>query len=337
MPSISLISPPNGSTSAPLQAFTWEGLTDESPELTPRLERSLPRPISFAWSSSEPEGDGLRYDLLVAADGDFSRARALRDLIKPAADLPHLFVDTRYFWKVIARRGEQMLDESPVWTFRTHPELPRWILIPGTTNVRDVGGWRIGDGRRVRQGLIYRSAELNTHLQVTPEGAAILQDELGIRTDLDLRGINGDENPQPALDPGRVNWVNMKLVAYQEIFTERGQPGILQAFQVLADLAAYPVLVHCWGGADRTGTLVFLLNALLGVELPDLAYDYELTSYSVSALRRSSSPEFQAMLEGLKAFAPAGASLQAQVEAYLASLGVTAEQMALLRQLLVES
>ena len=60
------------------------------------------------------------------------------------------------------------------------------------------------------------------------------------------------------------------------------------AFQSLQPLPAnkngcslgIDVYYHCFGGADRTGTVGFLLNGLLGVSYTDLVIDFELTSYS---------------------------------------------------------
>ncbi len=57
-------------------------------------------------------------------------------------------------------------------------------------------------------------------------------------------------------------------------------------FDSLADENNYPVYIHCNAGADRTGTVAFLLNGLLGVSESDLIKDFELTSFSkVSGLR----------------------------------------------------
>ena len=42
---------------------------------------------------------------------------------------------------------------------------------------------------------------------------------------------------------------------------------------------------HCAGGADRTGTLAFLIEALVGVSENDLSKDYELTTFGPSNTR----------------------------------------------------
>ena len=43
--------------------------------------------------------------------------------------------------------------------------------------------------------------------------------------------------------------------------------------------------VHCNHGADRTGTIIFLLNGLLGVPYEQLVQDFELTTFSASGAR----------------------------------------------------
>ena len=45
------------------------------------------------------------------------------------------------------------------------------------------------------------------------------------------------------------------------------------------------IYFHCAGGADRTGTMAFLIEALLGVSECDMSKDYELTSLDGSHVR----------------------------------------------------
>ena len=51
------------------------------------------------------------------------------------------------------------------------------------------------------------------------------------------------------------------------------------AVRVFADSRRYPIYFHCWGGADRTGQLAFLLEGLCGVSEGDLCIDYELSTF----------------------------------------------------------
>jgi hypothetical protein len=337
---LNLISPENGSQTAPLQVLHWPDVKQQvlaEPKYTEyesALERSLPRPVRFSWQSAAVGVDHTRFDLLVSEHPDLSHGFVLRGLPEAAADVPNLLLNRRYYWKVIQRGTGQPAIESAVWSFKTPDLPPRWIHVPGITNVRDLGGWPVPGGR-VRQGQVYRSGEMNTHIVLPAEGARVLLEDLGIRTDLDLRGLYEDP-PGPALDPKRVRWVNARVQPYHECNTLVSREGFLQAFKVLTDPANYPVLFHCWGGADRAGTLAFLTNALLGVRFEDLVHDYELTSLSKHGVRNHESSEFQAFLSLLETFAPAGAPLQTQVEGYVQGLGISADEIALLRGQLFE-
>ncbi len=300
-------------------------------------ERSRPRPVHFRWQVLNPEQNHAHFDLLLATTPDFNAAQKLTALPTTEAEVPHLLLNKLYYWKVVQYSAGEVVGESPVWTFQTHAAPPRWIHVPGISNVRDLGGWPIDAQRRVRQGMIFRSAEFNTHITLPPAGARVLVEELGIRTDLDLRGTAEDEAPAPALDNRRVDWQLCPLYAYRDIFTPNGKNSIRHAFHILADPERYPVLMHCWAGADRTGTLAFLINALLGVSLDDLIHDYELTSLSIAGLRLHTNQSFQELLEGLQSFGQPGASIQQRVEAYLLSTRVTPAEIENIRSLLIEN
>lgn len=342
-PTITLLAPTNGSVTPPLQDHIWpkvkhhvanELLSIANPRDYP--ERSRPRPVTFRWQAATSEPNHARYDLHISRDPDFADAIVLAGLQAPQAKVPDLMVGTRYYWKVVQHREGVPAAESPVETFVTHADPPRWIHVPGISNVRDLGGWAIDERRRVRQGMIYRSAEMNTHIVLPPEGERVLVEQLGIRTDLDLRGTADDEDPAPALDPARVAWKLCPLYAYKDIFTPQGKETILNAFRVLADPARYPLLIHCWAGADRTGTLAFLINGLLGVSLEDLIHDYELTSLSRFGLRLENGEGFQEILQGLSAYGSEGSSLAERIQAYLLDAGLTLEEMQRMRDVLIE-
>ena len=75
--------------------------------------------------------------------------------------------------------------------------------------------------------------------------------------------------------------------AYNANYTK----SIKSIFEVLGDENNYPIMFHCNAGADRTGTVAFLINGVLGVSYEDLTRDFELTSFSKGGRRWRSNIE----------------------------------------------
>lgn len=339
---IRLISPVQGVVTAPLQMHPSRGENQANfrrrsvPPVyfqgTSEEDLSHPRPVDFYWESAGVRQDGLVYDLTVKADDGSGEKHWLRGLRQPTAHVVNLRIGVGYTWQVRARKGRRVVARSNAGEFRTHPALPRWIHVDGITNVRDLGGWDLPEGRKVRQGLFFRGSEMNSHCQISEVGKKVLVEQLGICTDIDLRGP--DEDPQAVLDPRRVSYVNIPLASYDMIASPEYTRAFRALFGVLALRERYPVYVHCWGGADRTGTVAFLVGALLGMGMEDLVADYELTTLSVWGERRGDGEPFREMLSILELFAPKGSSLQAQVERYMRVIGVGDEEVAAIRAIL---
>jgi hypothetical protein len=104
-------------------------------------------------------------------------------------------------------------------------------------------------------------------------------------------------------------------------------------FSVLADASNYPVYVHCWGGADRTGTVVFLLSAILGVKAEDLFLDYEITSLSSWGERSSDSEQFRSLLSSLDEYGTADDTINDKCEKFILSTGITEQQIDNIRKI----
>ncbi len=232
----------------------------------------------------------------------------------------------RYDWSVCSE------DQTAAGWFETEYIQPRFIHLDGDTNVRDLGGWPTDTGHRVRQGMIYRGSEFDRHMKLSPRGLDELLHRLKVRTDLDLR----EETQEPGLDTQAVRWVHQPISAYAAL----SQPDQLQAygavFHTLLKADAYPIYVHCWGGADRTGCLCYLLQALLGVQEEHLLLDYEITSLSIWGERSRSSEVFEQFMTALDAFAPRSSSPQLRAERYWQAAGITPEEMNAFRRLMLE-
>ncbi len=161
--------------------------------------------------------------------------------------------------------------------------------------------------------------------KLTEEGLKTFKDDLKIKTEIDLRTQNKDDanqttnfvdasfpyykctigqytdileasvwnslpNDGKTKNDSKENKNDARRLAYATGNATRNENAIKRSlktvFEVLADENNYPVYIHCNAGADRTGTVAFLISGLLGVSEADLIRDYELTSFSkVSGLR----------------------------------------------------
>jgi protein-tyrosine phosphatase len=340
--SIILLFPPAGAVTAPLQSYAWTGtrMAPHDPPDTIRaqrhgihsFDRSLPRPVRLQWAPANGGEARGGYVVTVSRRPDLAEPVARLQVEGAWVDVPLLHVGTRYYWRVTAT--DAGAGASAIAAFDTHALPPRWIHAPGITNVRDLGGWPLEDGARIRQGLVYRSSELNGHVSIQPAGRRVLEDGLGIRTDLDLRGEG--EPVEAVLDPARVDWLNIPIRPYGEIQHEIHHAGFRRILALFADRARYPVLLHCWGGADRAGTIAYFLHAILGGRAELLRRDYELTTQAIWGERRGSSNAYRTLLRVLAGHAPAGASPRRQVEGFLRAIGVPSAHFRAIRALLRE-
>jgi len=202
----------------------------------------------------------------------------------------------------------------------------------GVFNFRDIGG-KVGlGGRTVRKGLLYRSARFD---EITDEGRFQIVVQLGVRTDLDLRSPPEvaalKESP---LGPN-VDWKLVTISSYDEIFTRKGRAAFARALRVAMDDANYPLAFHCKTGKDRTGTLAFVLLALLGVDEEDICLDWELTAFHVPELERMRhAPRYDLLLACFESMP--GDSLREKVEGYVRSLGFTSGELRAFRGRMLE-
>ncbi|MBE6553894.1 MAG: tyrosine-protein phosphatase [Ruminococcaceae bacterium] len=283
-----------------------------------KTDTAFPRPVRFSFL---PTVDG---EITVRQKGTDERYTV--KAVRGEAELYNLWAGVEYEWFV--KVGEE---RSETRSFHTDSQPPRMLLVDGICNVRDFGGWATMDGKRIRQGLLYRTSEMDTHCELTPAGAEILYG-LGIRTDLDIRGIK-DEYRGPVLDQERVRWVNLPLAAYGAIDTEEQRSRYRESYDLLLNPESYPLMCHCWGGIDRTGCWFYILGAMLGVSKDDLDLDYELSSFCRWNRRSRYSEQFGEFLEVLLRY---GKTVHEGAVGFLKSCGVSEAEMEDLRNFLLE-
>lgn len=199
----------------------------------------------------------------------------------------------------------------------------RWIKSQ-TANMRDIGGWAC-DGGTVRYGLLYRSGELNS------QDEELLIKELRINTECDLTA-----DGVPAF-PGKMRYIGHTSYAmYSLANTEAWRVNLRGIF----DAVRYgdPVVFHCSMGADRTGTLACILEALLGVSQSDIDKDYELTSFYALRARNGNyqggTTDWAHLIGQLLALS--GETIRDKAVTFVLSLGFTAAEINAYRHAMID-
>lgn len=296
-----------------------------------RLDKGLPVKL---WYEVEgiPEGYSVRSaELLVSEKNDFKSSIVYSfDGEETSVDVYNLKTGTQYYYKFVLSLSNGT-KSSVEGSFRT-ADTPRFLNIDGTYNLRDVGGYKTIDGKTVRQGLLYRSTEIDgavdSKYKITADGVNSMLNVLGIRTDMDLRSQSENSGGTDVLGAG-VKHTYYGASMYTEVFTENGKAAIRKIFADLADKNNYPVLMHCTHGMDRTGTVCYLLGAILGVSENDLMRDYQLSAFYHGNLWGLN--QMNEFIGGLKSYE--GATIGAKAESYLLSAGVTAEEIESIKEI----
>ena len=174
-------------------------------------------------------------------------------------------------------------------------------MFEGAPNFRDLGGLDAGEGRRVREGLLFRSESL----AALTDADLVRFAKLGVRVVCDVRAPEEREkhpNRWPEGGPWRTytpehlegdvgfdvdsiveaaaggSYETVKKLA---IGTYETLPGVLSPLvgDVLAgvDRGELPLLIHCALGKDRTAIMAAIILEAIGVPPAVIRDDYLLT------------------------------------------------------------
>lgn len=294
-------------------------------------------PVTIEWKNTYENVRSIKVEYSVSEDMSGAETTELEGY-KTKLNLYNLLKGTKYYVRVTAvlAGGEE---KSAVSSFETTDLGARFMKIDGIFNVRDLGGYTTASGERTLQNMFFRGGALSPeshgwydYVKLSESGKKYMSEKLGIKTDFDLRsapenlGLTVSTIPNANLEYYGVN-------GYLSAFTETA--AYRKVFSALSDKSKYPVYLHCTGGADRTGTVSFLVNALLGVDERTLIQDYELTSFSIYELRNYNSTvyQFRQFVEKLKTYE--GDTLRKKTENYMLSIGVTETEIYNIRAIML--
>ena len=210
----------------------------------------------------------------------------------------------------------------------------RW-LNTSTVNVRDLGGWSC-DGGTVKYGMLFRGGE------PVIADKSLMVDRIGIKHELQLSGIS--EEPQPYSLWG-IDFSHTTKFVWLSV-SESTKPTWKEIFDCVFKTSnkKIPLYFHCAAGADRTGTVAVMLEALLGMSQSDIDKDYELTCFSTGTgtdtqARRRNEDEYKNYISAIKAIPLAGGltdTFRNHVVSFVVSLGYTIDQINVFRHAVID-
>ena len=343
---------------------------------------SFPNPLRLVWKDGKAP-----YDVKIMLGGKTVFAT---NTVETFAEVHNLEIAREYVWTVCSG------GECASGRFRTSDTPPRMMHVPGVNNIRDIGGWIALDGRRIKQGMAYRSGGLNYNAhtyytceetlafyeagvledkfgeigrkvkeqierdkgefkfdpkapflrksiikevhkgreRMTPEGIHIANEVLGMKSDIDLR--SADECWGMTASPlgDKVKWWHYSILPYARMANPEVKENIKHIFKVFLDEKNYPIDFHCIGGADRAGSVAFLVGAVLGMSDDDLDKDWDFTCFVYESQSFGHKSRFDKLRAVFDAYP--GNTTREKVEAYLGELGFTDADFNKLRSLLLE-
>ena len=291
-------------------------------------EQGRPLPIRFSWTDNS-ERQAVYKALSISESVDMSEPYVVITFTNDAA-VYNLKVGTTYFWKVTSFFKDGSTAESDISSFTTEDECPRNLFVDGSTNWRDLGGWTGKNGKKVKQGLIYRTGRLNTSnlnasvAEITATGIKEAVSHLKIKTEIDLRGASESSNITQSVLGENVNYFRCSMNYDSDIMNTNAEQ-VRQVFAILSDVNNYPVIFHCHIGTDRTGFIAYLINGLLGVSKQDLYKDYLFSNFGDIDGSRSMDDISGRYVERIDRLE--GRNLSAKIKNYLLSVGVTEKQI----------
>ena len=233
-------------------------------------DQYAPEPLTVSWVSVDADS----YVFRLGMDKKLTNAKEYA-VTTNEVSLEALYTGTVYYWQVEAVFTDRT-EVSKVFSFRT-AYTRRAISLTNVSNTRDIGGIALENGGRIKQGMVYRGANLDS---ITAEAKEIQKELYGIKTDLDFRASGEAVYSDSPLGTD-VQYINISAPMYTSgLENPANWFAVRDIFKVFADESNYPIYMHCAIGRDRTGTFAMLLEGLLGATKEELYKDYEISYLS---------------------------------------------------------
>lgn len=189
----------------------------------------------------------------------------------------------RYYYKMVFNNRYRVVTAS------------RNSVIPGIQNFRDIGGYSAAKGKKIRWGMLYRSAQVESLSYSTFKELK----NIGIKTVIDLRATE-EVIKTPQLEEQGFNIVHIPIASINtEAIMEQLRGGKIKndsiyrlmlrvnremviyyraeykkMFDLLEEEDNYPAMIVCATGMDRTAIASAMILSALGVNDETIMSDY---------------------------------------------------------------
>lgn len=206
----------------------------------------------------------------------------------------------------------------------------RMLRVDGMANVRDFGGWDTSFDRAVVYGRIFRG---NRPEGITSTGKNDFVKNEHITADLDLRGKDLGRSALGPLDKVEYFCTNNQRYKYGLISSKT---ALAKDLNFIANVLRKGgnVFLHCNHGANRAGTLSFVIAGILGLSEADLSRDYELSAFAYSTISRSKT--YGEMLPEIRSYGEPGDDLTQCFYNYARSIGVSEKNLDTIRCIMLD-
>ena len=288
-------------------------------------EKEYSRPLQhkYTWA-----GGSSPYTVYLSEKSNYAKALTF-ETNESEILLTNLKVKTTYYLKVTS--STEIIKED---SFITEDTIIRNMYVSGVTNVRDLGGYKIGDVN-TKQGLIFRTGRLNengTDLvtdKITAKGKQTMLDEMKVKSEIDLRMVSNNE--VGCLTEGigvlgnTVHYYQCPMDYNLSFDEEINVVALRKVFEILGNSSNYPTFFHCSIGTDRTGYIAWLINGCLGLDEENLYRDYLFSNFGNIGGKRTISSISNKYVKTIKN--TRGETLKEKTINYLLDKGVKQSQI----------
>jgi len=248
--------------------------------------------LRICWETNDPGGEAIIYHGRSPDAIDRRTPLAVSD--DGCVDIDWLDPRARHYFEVVSGKSRMIVAE-------------RRLHLDGAVNFRDLGGYGARDGRRVRWGRVFRSDGLG---KLSERDLALLR-EMNVRRVVDFRTDSEIANSPDRLPVDDTAYIHLPVTHGKYDFGEAvkrlregdtdwlnpdfmvdGYIGNIESFAPawervvfeLLDPEGGPLVFHCTGGKDRTGTCAALILLVVGVPEEAVIDDHQLSNIYIAEL-----------------------------------------------------